>query len=246
MALNLYEILQKVLNESVGSKEVSDVVINHNYVDIMYSDENDSAPGKRLIQPYAYGVTMAGNDVLRAFQVNGDSLRGEPGWKFFLLKRITSWHPRRQTFNIPPPMQGYNAPQYNDKGDGSMSKIYVQAQFDNITDTLSAQRQKIQDLKNAPKMSVNATNGPVLNASQQWKKNVFTSQPNSQKYAQYAKNIKDTENDINRFDNDIWTKAEAEKNQQNDTMLQNSVKKPQPMQQGPIAQNKNKKDEKDE
>ena len=41
--LNLYEILQKVLNESVVSNEVSDAIINHNYVDITYSDEENQA-----------------------------------------------------------------------------------------------------------------------------------------------------------------------------------------------------------
>jgi len=45
MTLNLYEILQKVLNESVGSNEVSDAINNHNYVDITYVDEDSNAPG---------------------------------------------------------------------------------------------------------------------------------------------------------------------------------------------------------
>jgi hypothetical protein len=83
-------------------------------------------------------------------------------------------------------------------------------------------------------------------ASQQRKKNVFTSQPNSKKYAQYAKNITDTENEINRFDDDIWAKAEAEKEQQNNIMLQNSVKQPQQAQQGPISTKNNDKKDKDE
>jgi hypothetical protein len=242
MTLNLFEILRKVLNESVGSKDVSDVIINHNYVDINYSDEDNNAPGRRLIQPYAYGITMAGNECLRAFQISGDTLRGEPKWKLFLLKRITSWHPRKQTFNIPPPMQGYDAPDYNRNGDGTMRRVILQAKFDGIDDSLGAAKAKTEFVKGAPKIASKNTSGPIPNASQQWKKNVFTSQPNSQKYAQYAKNIKDTEKEVNRFDDDVWAKAEAEKNQQQDSMLQNTAMKPKQTQQGPIAQDKNNDD----
>ena len=248
MSLNLYEILQKVLNESVGSSDVCDAIINHNYVDITYSDENASAPFHRLIQPYAYGITCAGNEALRAFQVEGDSLRGEPRWKLFLLKRMTSWHPRKQTFNQPPKEQGYDAPDFNRNGDNTLCKVLLVAKFDETGDTLDVVRKRTQGLNNAPKISVNNTKGPIPNASQQWKKNVFTSQPNSKKYAQYAKNIKDTENEFNRFDNDLWDKAEkeAQQQQQKDEMLQNSAKQPEPQQQGPIAPNKNKEKDKNE
>lgn len=247
MSLNLCEILQKVLNESVGSNEVVDVINKRRYVTIEYSDENNNAPGKRLIQPYDYGLTKAGNEALRAFQVSGDSLRGQPGWKMFLLSGINYWQPSNKTFNIPPPMQGYDAPEYNEEGDGSMSVVYSQVKFNNdLDDTLSFVKAQREFVRNVPKISSKNNQGPIPYANQQWKKNVFTSQPNSKKYAQYAKNIKDTENDFNRFDDDIWSKAEAEKEQQKNLMLQNSVKVPQQNQQGPIntKNNDKKNDEK--
>jgi len=237
--LNLFEILQKVLNESIGENEIIDSINNHNYVEINYDDEKYHITGKRLIQPYAYGLTKAGNPCLRAFQIEGDTLRGEPKWKTFLISRVLSWHPRKQTFNIPPPMQGYNAPDYNSEGDGSMTKVFIQAKFEGIDDTLGAEKAKTQFVQNAPKLSMKNTQGPVPNASQQRKRNVFTSQPNSKKYAQYAKNIEDTDTQFNRFDDDIWAKAEAEAdaNQQQriDTMLQNSARQPKKMKQGPIS-----------
>jgi hypothetical protein len=245
MSLNLYEILKKVLNESVGSKEISDAIINHNYVEITYVDENSNAPGTRLIQPYAYGISKANNDILRAFQMSGDTLRGEPHWKTFRLDRITSWKPRKQTFNIPPPMQGYRTEDYNDNGDGSMATVYLQAKFDN-KGSLGVEKAKTELIKNAPKISAKNTQGPIPFASQQRKKNVFTSQPNSEKYAKYAKNIKDTESELNRFDNDIWSKAEAERQQQNNTMLQNSAKQPKQIQSGPIGVKNNAKKDKEE
>ena len=237
--INLYEILQKVLNESVGSNEVCDAINGHNYVDIMYSDEDNNAPGRRLIQPYAYGITCAGNEGLRAFQVSGDSLRGEPRWKIFRLDRITSWRPRKQTFEIPPKEQGYDAPEYNRNGDRTLCKVILQAKFDEPLTSVDLIRKQRQNAQAAPKISTNNTKGPIPNVTQQWKKNVFTSQPNSKKYAQYAKNIKDTQSDFNRFDDDVWAKAEAEKNQQDNAMMQNTVMQPQQAQQGPITPDKN-------
>lgn len=246
MTLNLYEILQKVLTESVGSKEVSDVINNHNYVEITYVDEDSNAPGTRLIQPYAYGLSKANHEVLRAFQVEGDTLRGRPKWKTFRLDRITSWRPRKQTFNMPPPMQGYDTEDYNQIGDRSMSNVFLQARFDNLDNSLGQEKAKTEFIKGAPKISSKNQQGPVPFASQQRKKNVFTSQPNSQKYAQYAKNIRDTEKELNRFDDDIWAKAEAEKNQQDNAMLQNSARQPKQAQQGPISTKNNIKNNDEE
>lgn len=244
MALNLCEILHKVLNESVGSDDVANVIANHNYVDINYVDDKGRAIGRRLIQPYAYGLSMAGNEVLRAFQISGDSYRGKPKWKTFRLDRITSWIPRRQTFNVPPPMQGYNTEDYNSTGDRSMSRVFVQAKFDDLDNTLSFVKAQREFVKNAPKIASKNTQGPIPFASQQRKKNVFTSQPNSNKYAQYAKNIKNTETEFDRFNNDVWTKAEAEKQQQDNIKMQKDVKKPKQSQQGPINVKNN--DENDE
>jgi hypothetical protein len=136
-------------------------------------------------------------------------------------------------------MQGYNVPDYNRNGDETMAKVILQAKFEGIDDTLGATKAKKEFVKGAPKIASKNTQGPIPNASQQWKRNVFTSQPNSKKYAQWAKNIDNTDTQFNRFDDDIWAKAEAEKQQQNDAMLQNSAMKPQQAQQGPIAPEKN-------
>lgn len=250
MSLNLSDILREVLNESVAPDVVTQAIVNHNYVNITYVDEESHAPGRRLIQPYAYGLTMAGNPVLRAFQISGDSYRGKPHWKFFLLKRITSWNTRKQTFSSPPPMQGFNTEDYNGDGDMSMSVVYVQAKFDGINNdnltSLGQEKQVTQQIKNAPKVGVKNTKGPIPYANQQWKRNVYTSQPNSQKYHQYAKNIEQTKNDFNRFDNDIWSKAEAEREQQNNAKLQQGITMPKPSIKGPLKQNNNKNQKEDE
>ena len=122
-----------------------------------------------------------------------------------------------------------------------MSIVYDQVRFDNIDrdDTLSTLRQQTQSISNAPKIVNKNRPGPIPYASQQRKNSVFTSQPNSKRYAQYAKNVQDAQNDtFNRFDDDIWAKAEAEKEQQDAQEMQNSVPMPKQGDQGPIDQQK--------
>ena len=53
----------------------------------------------------------------------------------------------------------------------------------------------------------------------------------------YQRNIDTTQNDFNRFDDDIWAKAEAEKNQQDMQRMQNDAPKPQQRVSGPLGNN---------
>lgn len=128
--LNLYEILQKVLSEEVSAKEVNDAIANKYRVIINYSDVDNNAPKKRIIEPYAYGLSKAGNAVFRAFQYEGDTLRGKPKWKLFRLDRVMSWQPTEQFFNAPPNESGWSSERYNINGDGSMATVMSQVHFD--------------------------------------------------------------------------------------------------------------------
>ena len=122
-----------------------------------------------------------------------------------------------------------------------MSIVYDQVRFDNIdtNDTLAIARQQTKSIANAPKLVGRNTPGPIPYANQQRKKNVFTSQPNSKRYAEYAKNVQDAQNDkFDRFNDDIWAKAEAEKEQQNVQKMQDNAPKPKEMEQGPIDKDK--------
>ena len=132
---------------------------------------------------------------------------------------------------MPPPMQGYKTEDYNENGDRTMARVYIQAKFDNLNDTLSAAKAKTDYLKSAPKISSKNSQGPVPNASQQWKKNVFTSQPNSKKYDMIRRNIDATP----KKDEDFWKLFDL--NDAEQTMTQNP--------QGPINPNAYDSDEVD-
>lgn len=100
MTINLFEILQNILNEGVSSNIVNDAIDNKYQVEIKYNEPGSHAVGKRIIEPYAYGISPDGNEVIRAFQYIGDTKRGVPKWKLFRLDRITSWNPTQNKFNL--------------------------------------------------------------------------------------------------------------------------------------------------
>ncbi len=61
----------------------------------------------RIVEPYCHGVSQAGNEVLRAFQIGGDSDSGNPvGWKLYEMSRMSVLRTTGASFVGPRP--GYN------------------------------------------------------------------------------------------------------------------------------------------
>lgn len=120
-----------LLTESIPVGKVNDAINRTYEVEINYhTDGKDEATGKRIIQPVAYGLTKAGNPVIRAFQPYGDTTSKIPSWKFFRLDRIASWKPKyKQVFRTPPPGMHEADGTFNPNGDKTMSIVYNIAQF---------------------------------------------------------------------------------------------------------------------
>ena len=209
-------LLEDILRETVDPNDVKDAIRNKYYVSMRYDDTEPEVNGskkRRVVMPLAIGTTKAGHPVFRAFQVSGNSKRGAPNkYKYFRLDRVTSWNPLKNKKFFTAPDE-----RYNPVGDKSMSHFEMNAQFDDFTDTLELVRAKGKEMANMPKMSTKNASGPI-SAANQWKKNVFTSNPNSKKYQQIAKNILDTSKD-KRFDDDIWAKAEREREDQDRKLM---------------------------
>jgi hypothetical protein len=117
------EIIQSVfLTEGIATVSgVNDAINNLTPVEIRYTpvDKNNKAVGRRIIYPVAYGLTKAGNPVVRAFEPYGDSHRGTPAWKFFLLSGIRQWRPLNKKSFKNEELKGFNP-----DGDESMSVVY--------------------------------------------------------------------------------------------------------------------------
>lgn len=216
----LYEKLKGFLNESVDFNDVLRAIHDKKYVEMYYDDGKPGVEGnpkgRRIIMPLAVGLTKAGNPVVRGYQVNGGNSRtGSPDYVFCRLDRVVSWREMNKTFAAPPDDR------YNYNGDRTMSRMDANADFNfNTQGELDAAR--LGNLVNAPKVSTKNSKGPV-SAAQQWKRNVYTSQPNSKKYDMIRKNIENTP----EKGDDFWRLFDL--NDAENVMTQN--------QQGPINDN---------
>lgn len=73
--------------------------------------------GTRIVEPHCYGVSKAGNELLRAFQISGFSESGNPvGWKLFRIDKARDVKVSSDDFNGP-------RPEYN-PNDSAMTTIY--------------------------------------------------------------------------------------------------------------------------
>lgn len=115
-----------LLSESmVSSDMVTNAMDNRERVIISYhSDDENENTGPRLIEIYAYGVTTAGNPVIRAFQTHGDTTTSIPDWKYFLLSRISSWKETGQTYDKLPEERYPGVGNFNPDDDKTMAMVY--------------------------------------------------------------------------------------------------------------------------
>lgn len=141
------EIINKLLlNESVSVSDVNDAIDSHKRVIINYHTKGeDKNTGARVVEVYAYGLTKAGNPVIRCFQPYGDTTSRVPSWKFFRLDRISYWNVTEQTFDKPADYYYKGLGEFNPDGDDSMKTVFKIIKFGN-NDGLS-----IETPSNGPK-----------------------------------------------------------------------------------------------
>lgn len=111
----------KLLKEAASIENVMRAMDNHSKVIINYHTKGDNKnTGSRIIEPVAYGLTTAGNPVIRAYQPYGDSTTKTPGWKFFRLDRISYWEETGVKFGEIP---DFNMDELNKDGDKTMAVV---------------------------------------------------------------------------------------------------------------------------
>ncbi|MCX9009683.1 MAG: hypothetical protein OIN66_01050 [Candidatus Methanoperedens sp.] len=77
----------------------------------------DYSGGLRTIEPFCYGVSTSGNEILRAYQRDGYSVSGKPaGWKLFRISGVSNLTVTDEHFDG-------NRPEYRSK-DSAMATIY--------------------------------------------------------------------------------------------------------------------------
>lgn len=125
----LREILAEsfLIREDASVDAINNAVNNMHPVRIVYNGPSEGGNGEREIYPVAYGLSTAGNPVVRAFQPQGSTSSEVPSWKFFRIDRISSWeNDNSRTFN-PEELNGFN-----DKGDEQIETLYAISPIGNV------------------------------------------------------------------------------------------------------------------
>lgn len=122
--------LKEILLEAASKKDIYNAIDKKKQIYVNYvSPDNEVASGKRIIEVYAFGISKAGNYVIRAFQPYGDTVRGVPNWKLFRVDGFKKWTPLTRGFITPPEKRFSNIEPYNPHGDKTMYAVYHQIQF---------------------------------------------------------------------------------------------------------------------
>lgn len=122
--MTLKEITYGILWEGVSNNEINNAIDNHKYVVVNYQGTDGTHTGNRMIKPVAFGLTSAGNLVIRAFEPFGDTKTSVPRWKYLRVDRISNWRETDKTFSEPDEL-------FNPDDDKTMSIVYNIAKFDN-------------------------------------------------------------------------------------------------------------------
>jgi hypothetical protein len=138
----LKTLIESIITEEINITKVTDAIRKRKPVKITYkADDEPRGQGERIIHPVAYGVSKAGNMVLRAFQPYGDTKTKTPHWKLFRLDKIQNWNIlwKRRSFDEPPGQFTADG-DYNPNGDKSMATVYLSANFQNSRDFMSGKK----------------------------------------------------------------------------------------------------------
>ena len=130
--MKLVRSLSKVITEVAALDNVQSSIKQKNIITINY-DGDEYGKGYRDVEPVCLGISKAGNMVLRAWERQGSSHSNKvdgnpiPGWRLFRLDKILTYG-----------LQGDNftevRPKYNPNGDRSMTRVILNAVFDNTDD----------------------------------------------------------------------------------------------------------------
>jgi hypothetical protein len=121
--MKLYNLLKNIILENVSKSDIEFAMDRRRLVSLRYDDNEDpGGKGQRWIEIYAYGSSLANNDIIRVYQVGGDTKTIQPGWKTFRTDRMMDFRVLGGTFDNPRPL-------FNPNGDRSMSRVYKITQF---------------------------------------------------------------------------------------------------------------------
>lgn len=111
------ESFRHLITEGASSSDIANYINNHEYIYMYYDGDDKTQSGNRTIRPYVLGTNKSGHKVLRAWQDRGKSHSFQkrpnrekhdywvdedgmkPGWRMFLVDKISKIYPTGKRFN---------------------------------------------------------------------------------------------------------------------------------------------------
>jgi hypothetical protein len=122
--MTLYTLAESLILEVASRSTVMDCMNGKRIAELYYDDgEDPGGKGKRWVEIYTYGKSKAGNDVIRVYQLGGDTKTIQPGWKMFRIDRANGLRKLGGNFYEPRKL-------FNPNGDKDMIEIYNIIKFD--------------------------------------------------------------------------------------------------------------------
>jgi len=122
--MKLYNLAEGLILELVNKNSINKIMDKKRLASVKYDDgEDPGGKNKRWIEIYGYGISTAGNDIIRVYQIGGDTKTIQPGWKTFRTDRMKELEMLGGTFDTPRPL-------FNPNGDKNMKQIFKILKFD--------------------------------------------------------------------------------------------------------------------
>ena len=122
--MKLYYLAEGLILELTNKETVKKIMNGKRLASVYYDDgEDPDGKNKRWIEIYCYGISKRKNDIIRVYQIGGDTKTIQPGWKTFRVDRMENLEMLGGTFEEPRPL-------FNPSGDKDMIQIYKILKFD--------------------------------------------------------------------------------------------------------------------
>ena len=128
--MKLYNTVKSLILEVASIDTIVDAIKKRQKVVIYYDGDEPGGKGLREIEPVCFGYSKSNNPVVRAWDEIGSSHTGYkgkqplPGWRLFRCDIIVSFKPTGENFNT-------ERPGYNTNGDKGMTRVIINAVFNN-------------------------------------------------------------------------------------------------------------------
>ena len=110
--MELYSLLKNLILEEASRSEIQDAIEKHQTVRLYYEGDETEVRGWRWVEVYVYGVSLAGNDIIRVFQIEGVTDTEQPAWKTFRVDKISRWIKTPKVFFQPISDRDPSVPRY--------------------------------------------------------------------------------------------------------------------------------------